>query len=284
MKAKFFIPLAGLALLCACKRSGYEVVSTGNNALGTDSLEKADTARGEKLVKTAGIQFKVKNVGQTEQKVSALTHNLGGLVTHQQINSTVTGSQDVRVSRDSVMRITSLSTSAQMTVKVPSVKLESFMDSVAAMGMYVTNRSLDISDRTLDYLSARLKLKSRSELIDRQKSGKVVIKDPSKVLDLYDDMVDQQIGNRQIDDEVKNSTVMLSFYQSNTINKEVIANDDPSAYSQPFFDRLLMACQNGWSLFIDLVIGLANIWFLILAGLLAWFYIIRHNRRKKAMA
>ena len=126
---------------------------------------------------------------------------------------------------------------------------------------------MDITDKSLEYLSAQLKLKSRNELISQQKKGRIVIKDPAKVLNLKDDMIDQQINNREIDAAVKFSVVSLSFYESNTINKEVIANDDPSAYNLPFFKRLAMALENGWVLFVDLIVGITNLWVFIVAGI-----------------
>jgi hypothetical protein len=280
MKAKILIPLAGLVFLCACKgKSNFEVGGSSGSA-DSDTGKAMDAVA--KLVKTAGMTLKVRNVAQTEQQISKLTTAFDGMVIHQQMGSAAEGSRDVRISRDSVMRITSLNTSAGMTVKVPSLKMEKFMDSVATMGLYVTNRSLDVTDKTLDYLSAQMKLKSRDELIRQQKSGKVIIKDPTKVLNLDDDMIDQQISNRAINDGVKNSTVNLSFYQSNTINKEVIVNDDPSSYELPFSGRLLMACQNGWELFIDLLIGLANIWFFLLCGAILWFVLKTRSKRKSA--
>jgi len=287
MKTKYLIPLIAIVIFCGCKGKGggYELVNNGSSSSSADSdvSKQADIPTGQKLVKTAGINFKVKNVSQTAQNVNKLANSFGGMVTHQQLGSSAERSDDVRISADSVMRITSLSTTAEMTVKVPSVKLQKFMDSVASMGMYVTSRSLDITDKTFEYLSAQLKLQSRDQLVRQQKTGNIIIKDPAKVLDLKDDMIDQQIGNRQIDDAVKNSVVNLSFYQSNTINKEMIANDDPSAYGLPFFKRLLMACQNGWNLCLDIIIGLANVWFLLLIGGLAWYGIRHYGKRKKAV-
>jgi len=284
MKTKYLIPIAALAFFCACKGKGggYEVVNNSSSA-DSDVSRKADTSTAPKLVKTAGMNFKVKNVSQTAIHIDALTGDIGGMVVHQRMGSSVEGGHDVRVSTDSVMRITSLTTTAEVTVKVPSLRLEKFMDSVASMGLFVTSRNLDITDKTLDYLSAQLKLKSREELVRQQKEGKIIIKNPAKVLDLKDDMIDQQIGNRQIDDAVKNSVVNLSFYQSNTINREVIANDDPSAYDLPFFRRLLMACENGWNLCLDIIIGLANVWFLLLIGGLVWYGIRYYGKRKKAI-
>jgi hypothetical protein len=279
MKTRILIPLmAGLALLCACKgKTGYEVVNNSSSA-DTVKIDSAATSQ-LKLVKTAGISFKVKNVQQAAERVTALTTNCNGMVMHHQMSSTAERSLDVRISDDSVMRVTSFSTTASMTVKVPQAKLEDFMNQVAHMGIYVNNSSMDITDKSLDYLSSQLKLKSRTELVSQQKKGKIIIKKPEDVLLLKDDMVDQQISNLGINDAVKNSIVTLSFYQSNTINKEIIANDDPSAYNLPFFKRLGMAIENGWEVFVDVIIGLANLWVFILAALGIWM-IVRHYRTK----
>jgi len=286
MKTRFLIPLmAGLALLCACKGKGggYEVVNNGSSAAADTAAADPSKISQPKLVKTAGIHFKVKNVEQTVRRISALTASINGMVMHHQMGSTAERSEDIHISNDSVMRVTSFNTTAEMTVKIPSAKLEDFMDQVGRMGIYVNDRNMDIIDKSLDYLSAQLKLKSRTELVSQQKNGKIIIKKPEYVLNLKDDMIDQQIGNRQIDDAVKNSVVMLSFYQSNTINKEIIANDNPTAYNLPFFRRLAIAVENGLGLFADVIIGIANLWMFILAGIGVWLA-IKYYKGKKAIA
>jgi hypothetical protein len=279
MKLQILIPLlAGVVLLAACKGKGgsYEVV---NNA-SADSV-KFDSAKADqaKLVKIANARFKVKNVQKTSEAIAALTTGYSGMVMHHETSSTAERSEDIRISNDSVMRVTAFNTTATMIVKIPSEKLEEFMNNVAAMGVYVNNRTMDITDKSFDYLSAQLKLKSRRELVSQQKTGKVIIKNPANVLALKDDMVDQQVNNREIDDAVKNSIVSLGFYESNTINKEIIANDDPSAYNLPFFKRLAMAAQNGWVIFVDLMVAITNLWVLAVAAILVW--VIVRNIRKR---
>ncbi|MDB4922337.1 DUF4349 domain-containing protein [Mucilaginibacter sp.] len=283
MKSKTLIPLlAGLVLLGACKGKHGSEEFVNNSSSNADTLKVADSAilAPPKLVKTADMRFKVKNVQQTSEHITALTTSYHGLVLHHQVGSSELRSMDVRRGDDSVTRVTAFNTTADITVKVPTDKLEGFMNEVERMGIYINNRQLDISDKSLDYLAARLKLQSRKELVSQQKRGKIVIKNPANVLLLKDDMVDQQIGNSQIDDEVKNSIVTLSFYQSNTIYKEIIANDDPTAYNLPFFKRLVSAIENGWSIFEELLLGLANLWVLIIAGLGVWV-VIRYYKNKR---
>lgn len=277
MKTKFIIPLlAGLGFLCACKNKGYEVV---NNSTA-DSVKMDSTATGPKLVKKASIHFKVKNVQQTSEQVAALTSNFRGMIVHHEMNSTAGQSLNVRIGNDSVMKVTAFNTSADIVVKIPAAHLDEFMNQVAHIGLYVNNQQLDITDKSLDYLSSQLKLKSRQELVSQQKKGKIVIKDPSKVLSLKDDMIDQDISNREINNDVKFSVVDLSFYESNIIKKEIVANDDPSAYNLSYFKRFLMSVENGWGLFVEVIIDLTNLWVFFATAAITWL-VIRWRKNKK---
>ena len=275
MKTKILAAVAAILLLAACKgkmHSDYEAINNESKSATADSTSVNDniSALQSKLVKTADLHFKVKNVQQTSDSISSLTRKYGGIVMHHQMTSNIQNSQDIHISDDSLMRVSAFTTSADMTAKIPSEKLEDFMARVSRLGLFVTARQMDIEDKSLDYLSDKLKLQSRKELVAQQKKGKIVIKDPQKVLWLKDDLVDGQISNSRIDASVKYSTVSLSFYQSNTIAKEMIANDDPSAYQLPFFKRLLLAVGNGWVTFTELLLGLANLWIFVLIGFVLW--------------
>lgn len=279
MKRKISMMLiAGTVLLAACKNRGkYEADSSAADSAKTDSV--AGLTSGSKLVKTAGMGFKVKSVQQTTERVALLTANYKGMVTHHCITSVPGNTHDVKVSDDSVMRVSAFYTTGEMTVKVPAEKLETYLDSVGRLGIYINHSNMDIDDKSLDYLSAQLKLKNRSELVNKEKKGKVVIKDPGAVLNLKDDLVGEQIGNRKIDDAVKYSVVSLSYYQSNVIVKEMIANDNPSDYSISFFSRLGLAFENGWYVFKEALLLVVNVWAFVLAGIIVWWAIRIYKRK-----
>jgi len=275
--------LAGIVLLGACKGgvSKYEAINNSSAADSATVDARADSLMmvQPKLVKTADMRFKVKNVQQTAEKIAALTAKNNGMVMHHQMESSVQNSQDYRISDDSVKRVSAFNTAEDMTVKVPSDVLGDFMQQVAHMGMYVTYSKMDIDDKSLDFLSSKLKLNSRRELVDQQKKGKISIKNPLNVLLLKDDMVDGQIDNMKIDAAVKFSVITLSFYQSNTIVTETIANDDPSAYQLSFSKRFTNSLHNGWYLFTQLILGITNLWVFILAGIGVWI-LVRYYKRK----
>ena len=273
MKTRILLTLLATTLLlvaCKGKRGPYELVNNSTIS-SADSAKVADTiTKTPKLVKTAEMNLKVKSVQQASDDIVALTKTYGGMIMHHQLQSIVNQSRDLHISSDSIKRISAFSTGADMTIKIPSEKLEDFMSQVRHIGIYVNISRMNIEDKSLDYLSSQLKLSNRQELVSQQKRGKIIIKDPSSVLLLKDDLVDEQIGNRKIDDAVKYSVIILNFYQSNTISTENIANDDPSAYNIPLYQRLNLAFANGWNIFIDVLVGMVNLWVFIIAGAGIW--------------
>jgi len=288
MKTKFLIPLlAGLGLLCACKgkSNSSESADTASAPLNKTaiSVSKGDTIQsGEKLIKTADIHFKVKDVQQTSEHIAMLTASNNGTVIHHVITSTTGNSVDIVKSNDSLMRVTVLNTTGEMTVKIPPANMENFMSQVGRLGIYINNSRMDITDKSLDYLSTRLKLKNQNELVAQQKRRDGDKKDSDNLLAFKNSMVDQQIGNRKIEDSVKTSTVTLSFYESNIISREIIANDDLSAYKLPFLKRVSISVETGWGILVDILVGIANLWFLVPFGLGGWM-IVRYYKRKKVV-
>jgi hypothetical protein len=286
MKSKILVPLlAGLVLLGACK--GKMDAKSADDSTGTSisnekavSLKKDTLQTGPKLVKKADIRFKVKNVQQTSEHIAALTSNLNGMVIHHTINSTSENSADIKRSNDSIMRVTVVNTTAEMIVKIPPANLESFMLQVSRMGIYINNSHMDISDKSLEYLSTQLKLKNQNERIARDKKETNAAKSPDDLLAFKNNMVDQQINNRRTDDSVKNSTVILSFYESNVVTREIIANNDLSAYNPPVSRQLSLSFENGWDVFVSLLVALANAWVIFPIGFGVWM-LVRYIKKKR---
>jgi hypothetical protein len=271
MKTKIFIAIAGIALFAACKRSAnYDDKRNSSADTASTAPDNAATSKA-KLVKTADMNFKVKNVQQTGDSISTIVNRYNGMVVHHQMGSEIEKSENIRISNDSIRQVTIYKTTADMTVKIPSAKIEDFMNHVGRMAVLTISRKMDIEDKTFDYTSAQLKVKNRKDWVAQTKTmDKESAKDPDAVLALKDNIVDDQVNNLKTDAAVKYSTIILSFYQDKTISKQLIANDDPSAYHPPFFSRLLMALANGWYMFAEIILGLANMWMFLLAGACLW--------------
>lgn len=271
MKTKLFMLLAGIVLLASCGGHGsYESADTVANS--NDST---------KLVKTADMRIKVKNVQSAAETVSKLTLVCGGRVMHHTQQSNVVNHQDITLANDSVKKLTVYNTAADMVLKVPSDAVELFMDSLNHLSTFIDQRKMDIEDRTLNYMSEKLKANNRQASVEMRKSIKLTQNGADSILKLKDDVVDRKIANLKTDDDVKFSTLTLTLYQNNTVSQEVIPSEDLSDYNSSLFVRVGLAFSRGWFYFSQLLVGILNLWAFILAGAAIWILIWRYQKHKK---
>jgi hypothetical protein len=269
MKAKLFVMLAGIAMLAACKGSETKVA--------LDSLMQ-DTM----LVKTADMRLKVKNVEQAAEKVSKLVAAKEGMVMHHNMKSEIVSSREIKLSDDSVKKLTVFNANADMTIKMPSNFIEAFMDSVNHLSTYTDTRSMDIEDRTIDHAAEVLKAENREESIVLRKKIKPTHKGADSILTIADNIVDRTIANARTEQAAAYSTVTLNLYENNIVKAEVLPNEDLSAYSLPLFKRIGLALSTGWFYFAEFVIGLLHLWPFIIAIGACTFAILTYRKKKAA--
>ncbi len=267
--------LAGTTLFAACKGPG--------SGLSADSAKVGSKIDSVKLVKTAEMRFKVKDVRRTSEQISKLTVVCGGTVMHHNMQANIVGKQDIELGNDSIKKLTLYNTTAEMVLKIPSESVELFMDSINNLGNFVDDSKMDVEDHTLDYMVNKLKASNRKASVALRSKIKLTQHVADSILQLKDDMVDRKISNLRTDDAVKYSVLNLSLYQNNTISKEVVANDDLSGYNSPLSVRLGAAISKGWFFFSELVVAALHLWAFILIGGVVWFSINLYKRKKRAI-
>lgn len=251
-------------LLAACSSNKTEEKLSASDM---DSI-----ASTPQVVKTADIKFKVKNASKCGKDVSALAHSMRGMVMHHQLQSTLNNSNRLPISQDSVLLVTSYTTQADITVRIPSENMEVFMDKVADMAVFVDNRNMNIEDKRLEYFSNFLKAENREEVTQsQQRAKKLTVKEADQLLIMKDDKVDRIISNYQTKADTEYSLVNLSFYHNNFVGKERVANDDLILYRVPFSTSIQNALLGGWHAFESLIIALAHLWAFVVLGIGIWF-------------
>jgi hypothetical protein len=261
----FGILLVASSFVIGCQRdddkAGYAPADYGT----ADTGEKQEEV---KLVKTASIESKVVDVAETVRKVSALTRQLGGMVFHQHIASTANGHKELRVSDDSLLVISTVTPQGRITARIPSQNLEEFLYRIADLGYFTSNSLLDIDDKTSHYLRNKLKQSVRKDVL--QNTSMKTSKKPTamQTIDVRDDMIEQQLANRQIDADVNYSEVTISLYQNALVRKDVVADHDLSNYTLPAATRLSHAVSNGWTMFMNFIVAIAHLWVFMLAAIL----------------
>ncbi|QXU40726.1 DUF4349 domain-containing protein [Pedobacter sp. D749] len=276
------IAIAIVLTIFGCQKSNEKYASADTAVLEPLSKESADSTAAEKIIKTADMRFRVKDVQNTKEQLSKTIRSEGGTVAEFSIESTIQETDKVKQSTDSLKEITSYRTQGYLVAKVPSEKLDEFTNTIARMAVFVDHQSMKMDDQSIVYLANKLKAQNRVDAIE--KINKVASKKSANVessLYIKDDYVDKKIENMQIDSRVKFSTITLNFYQDNTVKTMIVANDNLYDYRPAFVNRLWLGIVNGWTIFKEIIIAISNLWMLILVGFAVFFtikYFIRRNK------
>jgi len=256
-----------------------------NSADTTAAIDEsvADSTAIDKIIKTADMRFRVKDVQEVKEKLSNSIKEEGGMVVEFTVQSNIIRTEKAKYSADSLLELTSYRKEGQVVAKVPSDKLDDFTNKVVKMAVFVDQQSLKLDDQSMNYLSNALKNKNRVEAVQQlNKHANKKSNNVETALEIKDDYVDKKIQNQVIDSRVKYSTITLNFYQDNTVQKLVVGNDDLYDYRPAFLNRFWLGIQNGWVIFKEFILILTNLWVLILlAG--AGYFVFRHYRRKRKM-
>lgn len=277
---KYFIYVAIVLGVWGCQNANKSHESAADAT--AENLEASDSTLAEKIIKTADMRFRVKDVQQTKERLSAAIRAEGGTIAEFTIQSNIQQSEKVKYSADSLLELTAYRTEGAVTAKVPSDKLDEFTNKVAKMAVFVDFQSMKLDDQSLVYLSNKLKNQNRIEAT--QQLNKHASKKSNNVetaLTVKDDYVDKKIQNMQIDSRVQYSNITLNFYQDNTVKKMIVANDTLYDYKPDFLRRFVLNIQNGWVIFKEFVLILTNLWMLFLL-LIAGYFTFRYYRKKRA--
>ncbi|WP_421941376.1 DUF4349 domain-containing protein [Pedobacter sp.] len=273
------IAIAILVTFFGCNSSKKDYAESSN--MGADTIS-SDSIANEKIVKTADMRFRVKDVQQTKETLSATLKKQGGAIAEFSINSTIQETDKVKQSTDSLKEITSYRTEGYLVAKIPSERLDEFTNTVARMAVFVDNQSMKMDDQSILYLANKLKAQNRVEAVER--INQVATKKSANVesaLIIKDDFIDKKVENIQIDNRVKFSTITLNFYQDNTVRTMIVANDNLYDYRPGFGSRLWLNILNGWTIFKEMILALANVWMLVVLGI-AIFFGVKQYRAKRA--
>ena len=281
MKTMFFLISCAIFILftgCQGNQNEKDISSAASDTISATGL----TADSVKLVKSASILFKVKNVHQTVRTVSQLSKRFGGMIRHQSIDAIEDQTTKLKISSDSLTIISSYIIQGEIIVLVPSKNLEEFIYNVEDLGYFISSSTLDIDDKSFYYLGTQLKTQNRKDILNASVNSTLKYSNNRQLINTRDEVTDQEIAKRQIDTDVKYSTVKLSLFQNPLITKETIVSNSVAHYHLPFGKSMCDALSSGWEYFLNFIIALAHLWMFILLAVAGWlsFRYYKHKRSR----
>ncbi len=234
---------------------------------------------GRKIIRTANIRTKVANTEQATYKIERIAHQFDGFVTKTDLESRIIGENSTPISSDSVIQIIQYEVANTLSLRIPTHRLDTFLKEISSIYKFLDFRCVNANDMTADFLSNEMRAFVRahsSERIENVSDNKGkrldnIIEAEETTLAMHDAQIDQQIRNMETDYSIQYSLVTIEVYQEAIISKSVKVNPSVLAPSPNFGYRFQEALSRGWTVLIEIILFIINLWSIIFIILLGWF-------------
>jgi len=207
-----------------------------------------------KVIKTSEFSIKVKEVEESTKRIEAL------VATHEGFMSSVNMT-------NSTYRITN-----QLVIRVPAGRFDDLMNAIEKESIYTNYRRVNAKDVTEEYLDIETRLSTKKQVRDRYVA---ILRDKAKTVE---EVLKAEEAIRVIQEEIESREGRLNYLKNrislSTINLEIyqeVPYTPDRGSRTTFWTRLKQSAANGWTLVVNLVLGLITIWPLVLiGGLVIW--------------
>jgi hypothetical protein len=291
--AKISLALALLAIAYSCKdgSSLQTEMSTSEaaaeEATTTDAKEATSSSAAvepknskRKVIRTADIKFKVKNVPKSTYAIEDATTKFGGFVTYTNLESNISNTDETKVSQDSTLITTKYTVVNDITIRVPNTRLDTVIKTIAKQIDFLDYRLIKADDVTLQLLSnemAQNRSKNSEKRIEKAIDNKG--KKLNQIIDAEDHLDDKKevndtkkLENLSLKDQVNFSTLSLKIYQNQAVKQEMIANEKSiNAYRPNIGLQIWDSLKTGWFMLEGIIAFIVQLWGIALVGFLSWF-------------
>ena len=292
MKTTYIKLTFGAAILLgiySCKKSEATVSDSEtaqyNKNIVADSVSSAATTlvKDKQFIKTANVNMEVKDVYEATISIEKSVLELGGFVTHSNLQSNVVSEETFNISNEEATLVKRYQTENTMQVSVPTEKLGEFLTLINSKKLFLNSRVINAEDVTSRIKYAELegkRIKKTSENISQLKTNKDIVgmSDENR-----SEENQQQLANMDVADNLKYSTVDVYIKEPKLRIAEIAVTNSKNIdnkYKFNFFYSAKNAFVEGYYLIQRLVVGLIMIWPLILIAAVA-FYFYRKNKFNK---
>jgi hypothetical protein len=231
----------------------------------------------KKVIRTADIKFKVKNVARSTYAIENTANKFGGFVTYTNLQSTISDKNETKISQDSTLEITKYTVENNITIRVPNKSLDTVIKTIAKQIDFLEYRVIKADDVSLQMLSNQMAQNRSSNQEKRvEKAIDSKGKKLNEVLAAEDNLNakneqkdNTKLENLSLQDQVNFSTLTLQIYQRETIKEEIVAN--AKTYRQDFGSKILDGLLSGWYVIEGIIAVVVQLWSVILIGIGGYF-------------
>ncbi|MGH8107257.1 MAG: DUF4349 domain-containing protein [Arenimonas sp.] len=241
-----------------------------------------------KFVRTAGANFRVKDVYESAIAIENIVTKLDGFVVMNQIGANVERVNRYPIGNAKLLELAEYTVHGNLTVRVPSNNTQEFLRALITQIEFLDQRNFEARDVQFELLRKQLEFlrnqEAQRQLGDLSTSpGKIA--DKAAVISGQNDAKASRdeavVVQKEVEDKVAFSTISLSLYQLSKVRKTEM--DDVDAIAKQirpgFFSRLFSSFSTGWYGLLDIVVALFAVWPLWLAMGLVVIAIKRYRKK-----
>lgn len=273
----------------SCKKGEVAAteVSASDSAVSmvTDSVSSVATmeVKDKQFIKTADVNMEVKDVYEATVSIEKTVQDLGGFVTHSNLQSSILSEDTYNTSDNEAMLIKKYQTENTMKVRVPTEKLGELLTKINDKKVFLNYRTINAEDVTSGIKYAEMegkRIKKTGENIDQLKTNK------DKVQLDNDNMAEgnmQQLANMDTTDNIKYSTIDIYIKEPKLRIAEIAVTNTRNIDNQYKFNFIYDAKNafvEGFYLIQKIAVGLITIWPLLLI-LAVVVYFLRKRKLTK---
>ena len=271
--------------------NGSPIPAPSEPAPTTSSAAQAGNDSNRRMIRTADIRFRVKDVVQSTYAIEDVVRRFDGFVTNTELRSTIDSKENTPISEDSLVEITRYTVINQLTFRVPNTQLDTTLKCLAAQVDFMDRRNITANDVSLSLLRNQLEqsrimeheARVESAIDEQGRKLKETLPAEDRLLDRQGEADEALLSNLGMEDRIAYSTVTLDLYQRQNVRAEMLPNTTSiKAYSPGFLVEFISAVRGGWSVLESLVLLLVRAWSILLIVLVGWLLGRRYLRGKVA--
>ncbi|WP_144283393.1 DUF4349 domain-containing protein [Chryseobacterium echinoideorum] len=258
-----------------------------SNEISADSISSVATmsVKDKQFIKTANVDMEVKDVYDATISIEKSIQELGGFVTHSNLQSRVISEETYNTSDENAMMIKKYQTENSMQVRVPTAKLGELLSLINNKKLFLNSRIINAEDVTSSIKYAEMegkRIKKTSENISELKTTKDKVKMSDE--NMSEENL-QQLANLDVTDNLKYSTVDIYIKEPKLRIAEIAITNSKNIdnkYKFNFMYDVKNAFVEGFYLIQRIIVGLITIWPVIIIFALG-FYFYRKSQSNKRL-
>ena len=283
-----------LAMAYSCKQANHESENassdiSADSTLISSSAAKVKTGDARKVIRTAALKIKVKDVTKSTYTIEnvvdkkILRQNVvdkfGGFVTFTDLKSIINEKNETRVSQDSILETTKYTVENDIVIRVPNTKLDTVLQSLRKEINFLDSRKITQEDVSLQILANKMAVnrsatneKRLEKAIDTKgKKLNQIVEAEENLASKKEENDNKTLNNLAIDDKINFSTITISLYQREMIKNELYASEKNINKYRPHLGlQILDSLKTGWFMLEGIIAFIVQLWALILIGALSW--------------